>query len=451
VKDDKDVPFPEMRPEKGRTPIKGYMNAERQPWYVPGMENVRRIAYPVGWDKVLKGAASQMPQESQLRPVVLPARAGPSVGLQSGEEPDSELAEARRNLERAKELARLRAETQRIFQGLKDSPQIEMPVKAEKSEKVEKVEKADKAEKISLKNVGQQKPVGQAHHGPQWNIVAGSNQQKKTGPLESKNPPVGDEGRTLAASNATKVSLTAEELLGIRRKELFGFPAKVEVQNYTVRVGGSRKVEKKTVLIVEMFESLRKEFLVTAEITKAVQRVTRCKFEFPPKRTHQTTCILHIVGESLDKELAAEEMMLTHIEKVNEAAAKRYASVKHSQQKAICNICKKPANHPWQVCPEVTCYSCNGKGHIAQDCMKKKSSEGAYCRNCSRHGHTIFDCTMRGGGGYKTPQPVNGDEKTGKGYLNGYYESYVNADKFLEDLNDERAGTEPLAKKPRIA
>lgn len=58
---------------------------------------------------------------------------------------------------------------------------------------------------------------------------------------------------------------------------------------------------------------------------------------------------------------------------------------------------------------------------------------------------------MRGGGGYKTPQPVNGDEKTGKGYLNGHYESFVEADKFLEDLNNERAGTVPLAKKPRIA
>ena len=181
MKDDKCVPFPEVRPEKGSTPIEGYMNAEQQPWYVPGMENVRRIAYPVGWDRVLGGAAPRMPQESQLRPVVLPARAGPSVGLQTGEEPDSELAEARRNLERAKELARLRAETQRVLQGLKDSPQVEMPVKAEKSEKVEKVENADKAEKISLQNVSQQKPVGQVHHGPQWNIVTGSNQQKKQG------------------------------------------------------------------------------------------------------------------------------------------------------------------------------------------------------------------------------------------------------------------------------
>lgn len=69
-----------------------------------------------GWDKIVGGGARQMLQEPQLRPVVLPARAGPSVGLPSSEELDMELEKARIDLEKAHELAKLRAETERVLE-----------------------------------------------------------------------------------------------------------------------------------------------------------------------------------------------------------------------------------------------------------------------------------------------------------------------------------------------
>lgn len=243
----------------------------------------------------------------------------------------------------------------------------------------------------------------------------------QVGPLENKKTPVGDEGRTLAASNAAKGPLTAQDLRNMRRRELFGFPSQIVESCSSVKVGTGRKIEKKTIVVVEMFEKLRSEFLHFREISKEVTRVTKCGFEFPTNQAHQKTCTLHIVGETLEKQLIAEDMMMDHIARFNEEANKRYEAEKRRkecEQEGLCRICRKPANHPWQMCYKVVCHYCNQKGHIASDCLKRKRDAGGekYCGNCSQWGHTLAECKLRVGEAYVEPSPGDENQKPGRAY-----------------------------------